>query len=138
MIIAHLLFGHLLADYILQTNWLVTRKGKFIVREITSWDGLLLHGFLVWIVTLSCLASHVNIVLPYVTLLALLHTLQDGLKIWISTQTDYHPFLFYILDQALHLALIVGLQALAGSQLQPGPDAAEVYLMFLKGWRSCS
>ena len=51
MIAAHLLFAHFLADYPLQTNWLIVRKGQ-------SWDGLALHGLMVLFMAILVLPQY--------------------------------------------------------------------------------
>jgi hypothetical protein len=131
VIAPHLIFAHLLADYILQTNWLAERKGQFVVREIHSWDGLLLHGFMVWLVALAVLPAYINDLWPYLTLLAIVHTIQDGAKVIISNRFNIHPFYPYVLDQIGHLITIFIFQALVADLLVPAPSMTEISLMIL-------
>ncbi|MBI5960695.1 MAG: DUF3307 domain-containing protein, partial [Chloroflexi bacterium] len=47
------MFAHMLADYVLQSNWLVSRKGK-------AWTALALHGTIVGFVALAALAPYLE------------------------------------------------------------------------------
>ncbi len=130
MIIPHLVFSHLIADYLLQTNWLAERKGRFDLRSIRSWDGLLLHGGMVWLVSLAVLPEYIGILWPHITLFALVHTLQDAAKPAVSPRLSTIPFVTYMGDQALHMALILGFQALVGGMISPPPDPQVSRLMW--------
>jgi len=131
VIIPHLIFSHLLADYILQTNWLAARKGQFIAREIHSWDGLALHGLMVWLMSLAVLPRQIAALWPYITILALIHTFQDGLKVWISSRLHIHPFIPYLVDQLLHLITILIFQAAVVNYIIPRPGPDESWVMAL-------
>ncbi len=75
MIIPHLVLAHLLADYVLQTDWLAQSKTSFVFRDKSSWGGLLLHGSMVWFVSLMVLPNYIDTIWPYITLIAVAHTL---------------------------------------------------------------
>lgn len=131
MILPHLIFAHLLADYVLQTDWLANRKGQFIVREIHSWDGLLLHGLLLGLVTQAVLLRYIGALWPSVVLLALFHTLQDGLKVWLGPRVSLQPPVLYFLDQGLHLLILVIFQDLVANLVTPPPSSTEISLLAL-------
>lgn len=131
MIVPHLIFSHLIADYLLQTNWLAERKGRFDLRSIRSWDGLLLHGSMVWLVSLAVLPEYIGILWPYITLLALVHTLQDAAKPSVSPRLNVSPFLAYLGDQLLHLSLVLVFQALVGGLISPPPNPQVSRLMWV-------
>lgn len=129
VIIPHLICAHLLADYILQTGWLAERKGQFTAREMHSWDGLLLHGVMVWLVTLAVLPSYLEDLWPYITALAVIHTLQDGIKIWFSSRLRIHAIIPYAIDQLLHAAVIMAFYLVTRGFISPEPAAAETTFM---------
>ncbi len=111
MVAPQLIFAHLLADYVLQTDWLATRKERFDPQEIHSWGGLLLHGTIVWLASLAVLAPHIGLLWPYVTVLTLIHTVQDALKIQINSRWHIPTLIPYLVDQALHIVAILIFQA---------------------------
>ncbi len=113
----------MLADYPLQSSWLVVRKGK-------GWDGLLLHGAVVGFMSLLALARYLDDVwLPLLVLISL-HTIQDFLKIYLGPRIKIHAFIPYMTDQVLHYLTIIGFQVWISGSLSPGPGATEVALMW--------
>src|SRR5664279_762771 len=112
----------MLADYVLQTNWLIVRKGQ-------SWQGLALHGFMVFCMSILVLPSYIAVMFLPILAMSLIHTFQDWVKIYTGPRIKIHPFIPYMLDQVLHYTLIVLLQVAFGSRLQPPPSQAEVLLM---------
>src|SRR5688572_9110960 len=112
----------MLADYTLQTNWLIVRKGQ-------SWDGLALHGLMVFITSVLVLYRYLDILLLPLLILSLIHTFQDWIKIYTGPRIKIHPFIPYMLDQLCHYIAIVIMQALFGAQLQPPPSHAEQLFM---------
>lgn len=112
----------MLADYALQTNWLVARKGK-------AWDGLALHGFMVFLMSMLVLAPYASVVLLPITLMSLLHTGQDWLKIDTGKRIKIHPIYSYMIDQFGHYATISVMQILVGPLLKPPPSQTEIALM---------
>ncbi len=122
LIVAHLIFAHMLADYTLQTNWLIVRKGQ-------SWDGLALHGLMVFVMSIIVLPQYFPVVFVPILIMSVVHTFQDWVKIFTGPRIKIHPFIPYMLDQVLHYAAIVILQVLIGSQLQPPPDRADIFVM---------
>ena len=122
MLIPHLMFAHMLADYILQSNWMVARKGK-------SWDGLALHGVVVGFMSLLAVAPYVKTVWLGLVVLTALHTFQDYLKVYLGPRLNIHPFIPYMADQVLHYLTIIGVQVWVGD-LEPGPSDAEIAFMW--------
>lgn len=105
MIIPHLLFAHLIGDYLLQTTWLVIRKGQ-------AMDGLLIHGLIIYVISLLMLAPYFEQVWLGVTLLFVVHTLQDWVKVYATPRLNIHLAYPYFADQLLHLLLIILIDAL--------------------------
>ncbi len=70
MLIPHLMFAHMLADYTLQSNWLVARKSN-------SWTGLVIHGGIVGFISMIAVAPYLDAVWLPLVVLMVLHTLQD-------------------------------------------------------------
>lgn len=92
-----LLFAHVLADFVLQTNAMVTRKTEAKVQA--------LHGAVVLVTALAALG---HLWAWPVAVLALLHVVTDRIK--LSVGDTLQPFL---LDQAAHIAAltVVGIAA---------------------------
>lgn len=122
MVVPHLIFAHMLADYTLQTNWLIVRKGQ-------SWDGLVLHGFMVFVMSIAALPAYFPVVFLPILIMSLVHTFQDWGKIYTGPRIKIHPSIPYFLDQVLHYLAIVIVQVVIGSQLQPPPDPTEIFVM---------
>ena len=123
----------MLADYVLQTNWVASGKSNFEWTAIETWRGLLLHGLTVWLVSLAVIPSYLGILWPYITLMAVLHTFQDAIKVSISRHLAIHPFVTYAFDQLLHVILILVLNDFfpRANLIVPPPPRAEVHLMML-------
>lgn len=91
-----LILAHLLTDFVLQpSGWIVSRKAKhfrsphlYLHGMITALVALLFIGFNYWLVALIILVSH---------------TVIDG---WKSYKGD--DVKFFLIDQLLHLLVIVG------------------------------
>ncbi len=127
MIIAHLLFAHLLADYPLQTNWLVVRKGQ-------AWYGLALHGAMVFLMMILVLPGDLSVLLVPMLILTFVHMFQDWVKVYSGPRIKIHPFIPYILDQVLHYTAIIIFQMVVASQLEQlglAPSPAEIWVMAL-------
>jgi hypothetical protein len=121
--ISHLMFAHMLADYVLQSNWLVSCKGK-------SWTGLALHGSIVGFVALAALAPYIEQVWFVVVILTIVHTLQDALKVHIGPRLRIHSIGPYMADQIAHYILIMALDAWAGERLALPPGDIEIAFMW--------
>ena len=121
MLVPHLIFTHLLTDYVLQTNWVVRMKNK-------GWPGLILHGGTFWVTSLIALYLHWEVAFIPITLLSIEHILQDSGKIRITRRFPTNGVAFYFLDQLFHLAGILLVQLLVGTRLDPEPSDFELFL----------
>lgn len=110
MIIPHLMFAHMLADYVLQSNWLVAQKSK-------AWTGLVMHAGIVGFAALVALAPYLAGVWAALVVLVVVHGLQDHLKIYLGPRLRVHPFVPYAVDQLAHYALIGVLQLWVGRRV---------------------
>jgi hypothetical protein len=112
----------MLADYTLQTNWLIVRKGQ-------SWDGLALHALMVFLMSVLVLPAYFSVVVIPLALMSVVHGFQDWVKIYTGSRLRIHPFIPYMLDQFLHYGTILIMQALIGKYLIPAPSHAEQVVM---------
>jgi len=125
-----LLLGHIVGDFALQTIQLVRYKGH-------SWKGLLLHS---GIVTLSTGAFLWDIpwAWPWLIPLFASHLATDWGKVTLSRRFPERRLSFFLLDQFMHVAAIVGIVCLADRSC-PYPDLAatigageaNLYLLFV-------
>jgi hypothetical protein len=119
------MFAHMLADYVLQTNWLVVRKSQ-------GWDGLALHGFMVLLMSWLVVPGYLDVLFVPILVYSLIHTVQDWVKVSTGPWVNEHkiPAAYpYMLDQVLHYIAIVGLQVLYAAKLQSPPSSMEVLVM---------
>jgi hypothetical protein len=95
----YLFLAHLLADYPLQPNWLVSKK--------TRWGFLAVHAliqFLTSIVIVWIFYSLTGLLTwPYLLLLAGIHLLIDSVKNFLSRKRSGWVKIPYLVDQLLHL-----------------------------------
>ncbi|MCD4685135.1 MAG: DUF3307 domain-containing protein [Anaerolineae bacterium] len=123
MLVPHLMFAHMMADYVLQTNWLVARKGKTLY-------GLLLHGGIVGVMSLLALSPYLGDVWLLLIGLTAIHTFQDYLKVRYGPRLAVHPFIPYIGDQFGHYITIGVLQLIATRAFDINPSHAEIVYMW--------
>src|SRR5579859_3274680 len=83
LLIPHLLFAHFLADYTLQTNWLIVRKGQ-------SWDGLALHALMVLFMSVLVLAPYIRVMALPLLVISTVHGFQDWVKIYTGPRIKIH------------------------------------------------
>lgn len=124
MIIPHLVFAHFVGDYLLQTSWLVVRKSQ-------GWDGLLLHGGIVFSMSLIAVAPYWEPLFLPLCLLFAVHTVQDWLKVWLGQRLRLHLAWAYFADQLGHYALIGAIGWWAQSTLELKPSDFEIFVMWL-------
>lgn len=94
-----LLFAHFLADYPLQSNWMVNNRGRTEVR--------LLHVTSHFVVSLVFTLIYLPAAWPFLIILAGIHFLLDSGKFYFSqTKPDWVIFP-YLLDQILHIFSII-------------------------------
>jgi len=99
--LAMLIFAHLLGDYLLQFNFLARWKARSL------W-GVAAHGGIVTLTTVACS----SLVDPgwwrYAALIGVTHTLIDIVRArLIHTQNTTGDLLYYLLDQAIHIGIII-------------------------------
>ncbi|MGW8143680.1 MAG: DUF3307 domain-containing protein [Anaerolineales bacterium] len=110
-----LLFAHLLTDYPLQSNWMVSNRGRPAVR--------LLHVFSHFLVSLVFTLFYVPTAWPFLILLAGIHFLIDSGKYFVS-QTRPNLVIFpYLFDQVLHLLSIILISVLIAGYTSVPPFA---------------
>lgn len=101
MIFLTLLLAHLIADFILQPDWLIAWKMK-------SWKGVLvhagIHGFL-YLVFLAAFGQEWGI-LAILVAIAVLHFCMDVIK--IQTEKEEGQIVkFFLMDQEVHLLVLL-------------------------------
>ena len=87
-----LLAAHLVADFVLQTDWIIARKKR--------WWGMALHIALVAMMAMAALGGFS---LPVLAIIVVSHLVMDIIKTFLLKDTIW-PF---IIDQAVHLAAVV-------------------------------
>lgn len=99
--VALFLVAHLIADFMLQPYWLVRRKRR--------WDGLLIHGGIV----LACMLA-LPLIVPQTRALwqamlaiTVVHIATDWWKIHRGDALFRHPIQPFILDQGIHVGIIL-------------------------------
>lgn len=96
--LAALFLAHVMADYVLQTSWMVEHKNKP--------GTLLLHGLIVLVSLLACFGK---VTAPALYALAAFHLVVDAIKVRAFGDT-FKP---HLIDQILHLASLVLVAAIA-------------------------
>lgn len=104
-----LILAHFLADYPLQSNWLVAYKTK-------KFAGIVLHSF-------THVVTTILVCLPFVgsgklwlgaAFIFVTHNFLDEGKVVLNRRHPKHLFLWYVLDQIGHLLTITGVVWAAG------------------------
>jgi hypothetical protein len=111
----------MLADYALQTNWLVSRKGH-------GWLALGLHGLMVFCMAVLVVPQYIGVLLIPIIILSLLHTGQDWLKIYSGPRIKIPSIYSYSADQVSHYAMIGVMQLTVGPLLVPAPDNPTIFV----------
>ena len=93
-----LLFAHVLADFVLQTDWINANKSKPHV--------MLLHGAIVWITAHAALGQIYDRALA---LLTLAHLAIDAVKTW----GRFRSLSAFVIDQLAHIATLLCVAAFA-------------------------
>jgi hypothetical protein len=110
---AKLLLAHLVADFVLQNNWLVRHKQR--------WDGLLLHTGLVLLALVGVAWNQLAHWWPWLLMLTAIHGLIDWAKVRLDRLGRLPPILTFLADQAIHvgaaLAAVQMERTLAGQSL---------------------
>jgi hypothetical protein len=109
-----LVAGHMLGDFVLQTQWMIARK------HLAS--GLLAHVLVVAIAQLVLLIPFFGAAaLMAVAAIAAAHLLLDVSKVALQRRDPSHALLWFFLDQALHLGV------LAAAWMWLSPRTAELH-----------
>ncbi len=102
-----LLLAHFLADYPLQTHWIVANKNRSGV--------LFLHIFTHFLVNLILVFVYAPKVWPFVILLALIHFLIDTGKTYLNRIRPNWVIAPYFIDQIIHFISIAAVAVLMGN-----------------------
>lgn len=106
-----LVLAHLIGDYPLQTDWLVSVK--------RSWWGLLLHVSIHLLVLLFLAGSALPALRLYLVTLVVTHYCIDAFKNWLGSVRPQWINGPYIFDQFLHLLSLIGITLWIGATLSP-------------------
>ncbi len=102
---AAILLAHLIGDYILQWDDLARWKSR-------EFRGVLVHGTIVWLATWALSALFDPGWWPWALLIGVTHTAFDALTPWFRKLVS--PLVRLLLDQAVHLCVIVAALAASG------------------------
>ena len=106
--LAAMLLAHILADYVLQGDGLARWKSERL-------SGVIVHGGIVSVVTWLLSLPYSRGWWPYALLIGLTHTLIDALRTRSGrVSTSRTALALFLLDQALHLAIILAALSLSG------------------------
>jgi len=100
-----LILAHLLADFVLQTRWIVKRK------ETAS--GLAIHISLVGLTMLVVAWDHLADWWPWLLIILVVHAATDWAKIRVEPRLHLPPIIPFLIDQAVHVLTIAAVVALA-------------------------
>lgn len=100
-ILFRLILGHVVGDFVLQTVDLVVWKAR-------SWKGLLLHTLIMTACLALSLWTDLPAWWPWLLPLAVLHYLADWGKVVLARRFPQRKLSMFLLDQVVHLAVIVG------------------------------
>lgn len=97
-----LLLAHLLGDFLLQPkSWIVKRKDNILYLLLH----ILVHMLMLSIVFAPKLTDYWIMILS----IGCAHLAIDSLKIWWEKLWPYKPVFLFILDQFLHIAVLIGI-----------------------------
>src|SRR5215470_8177031 len=101
------LLAHLVADFILQTHWLVIRKRR--------WDGLLIHGGIVLacMLALPLIDRAAMALWPAMLGIAAVHVAIDWWKVRYGDRVPGPPIVPFLLDQMIHAVVLTVALSLA-------------------------
>jgi len=102
-----MLLAHILADYVLQGDGLARWKSERL-------SGVVVHGGIVLAVTWLLSLPYTGGWWPYALLIGLTHTLIDALRARVGRVSGRTALGLFLLDQALHLAIILAALSLSG------------------------
>jgi hypothetical protein len=91
--------AHLTGDFLLQPDWMVANRDK-------AWV-LTLHSSIHLGLMLLLVGNARSVFWPFIILIALIHFGQDALKVYLVKKSPELSKIFFILDQALHIIIIL-------------------------------
>jgi hypothetical protein len=94
----NLLLAHFTADFVLQTDWMVRNRHKLWVLSLHAATHLLMMVLMA--------GPSRTAIWPYLLLIALIHLSQDRYKIYLTNQRPDLTVTLFLIDQALHYALL--------------------------------
>lgn len=105
--IAAMLLAHIVVDYVLQWDGLARWKSERL-------SGVIVHGGIVLGVTWLLSLPYTGGWWPYALFIALTHTLIDAVRTRVGRVSSRTALGLFLLDQALHLAIILAALSIAG------------------------
>lgn len=105
--IAAMLLAHIVVDYVLQWDGLARWKSERL-------SGVAVHGGIVLVVTWLLSLPYTGRWWPYALFIGLTHTLIDALRTRIGRVSSRTALGLFLLDQALHLTIILAALSLSG------------------------
>lgn len=108
-----LLLAHLVADFLLQTRWLVVRK--------QTPAGLAAHAAIVGLAMVPVTWDHLDYWWPWLLVITAAHAALDWAKVHLERRPSrgstlrLPPIVLFLADQALHLLTLAAVVALAGA-----------------------
>lgn len=100
MLFLKLLLAHILGDFVLQSNFLVEKRKQNVMY-------LLLHVIIHAAVLCLLFANELPQYYILLSFIVVSHLAIDSLKIWVEKKWNCNPTVLFVLDQALHLAILV-------------------------------
>jgi hypothetical protein len=101
-----LILAHLVGDFVLQTRWLVARK--------RSARGLAIHVGLVGLAMLPVAWDRIGTWWPWLLAILAVHGATDWVKVHLESRLlRLPPILPFLVDQAVHVLIILAVSALA-------------------------
>ncbi len=127
MVFSYLLLGHLIGDFVLQTDKIAANKSKY-------WQWNMMHSIIVTFCMLAFSIPFGVFLCALVIISGVLHFILDSSKPLIAKKLNLDEMQCFILDQMIHV-VIIGLISFAGkldSQLLfMGPEAVDIFLVIV-------
>lgn len=95
-----ILLAHILGDFVFQTKSMVEKRK-------TSVSYLFLHVLIHAVLLVVVLYPDLSLYWVLITIVTLSHLAIDSLKIWFETKYPSRPFLYFCIDQVLHIAVLI-------------------------------
>jgi len=97
-----LIIAHVLGDFVFQPkSWVIKRRTNIAYL----FAHVLVHGLLLWLFFYKDLATYGMSIL----FISVMHLAIDSLKIWWEKMWAHKPIRLFLVDQLLHLSVIVGI-----------------------------